>query len=235
MKVLRYAAFTRDPSGGNPAGVVLDARGESDDAMQQVAADLGFAETAFLLPHGQDAAGREAGIRYFSPRAEVPFCGHATIATAVAHAERFGPGRLLLDTRAGPVEVVTTSTDDGALSATLTSVPPRVAALPADLLAALLATLDWAAADLDPRLPPRLAFAGAWHPIIAAATREQAGQLIAAGVTAGVVAGRSASRAPDGAPPVPGCRANRRTTPHTCRTRSPGTTSTASRIPPGRA
>ena len=95
----------------------------------------------------------------------------------MAHAERFGPGPLRLDTRAGSVEVVTTRADDGALTATLTSVPPRVAPLPADLLAALLTALDWPANDLDPRLPPRLAFAGAWHPIIAAATRERLARL----------------------------------------------------------
>jgi PhzF family phenazine biosynthesis protein len=177
VEVLRYAAFSRDPAGGNPAGVVLDARGESDESMQQVAADVGFAETAFVLPRGDDSGSRGGGVRYFSPMAEVPFCGHATIATAVAHAQRFGPGRLQLDTRAGLVEVFSTAGDDGTLTATLTSVPPRVAPLPAGLLAALLSALDWPAEDLDPRLPPRLAFAGAWHPIIAAAGRERLARL----------------------------------------------------------
>ncbi|WP_081744778.1 PhzF family phenazine biosynthesis protein [Arthrobacter sp. H14] len=42
--VLRYAAFTLDPSGGNPAGVVLDAGGMDDEVMQQVAADVGYSE-----------------------------------------------------------------------------------------------------------------------------------------------------------------------------------------------
>ena len=51
--VLRYSAFTTDPSGGNPAGVVLDARGLSDDAMQRIAADVGYSETAFLLPRAE--------------------------------------------------------------------------------------------------------------------------------------------------------------------------------------
>ena len=39
--VLRYAAFADDPSGGNPAGVVLDARGLDDAAMQAIAAEVG--------------------------------------------------------------------------------------------------------------------------------------------------------------------------------------------------
>jgi PhzF family phenazine biosynthesis protein len=76
-EVLRYAAFSDTPAGGNPAGVVLDARGLSDAEMLKVAADVGYSETAFL--DGED-------IRYFSPLAEVPFCGHATVATGVAHA-----------------------------------------------------------------------------------------------------------------------------------------------------
>ena len=45
--------------------------------------------------------------RYYSPLAEVAFCGHATIAAAVAFAERHGAGRLLLDTLAGSIVVET--------------------------------------------------------------------------------------------------------------------------------
>ena len=59
-EVLRYTAFTTDPSGGNPAGVVLDARGLDDTAMQAIAADLGYSETAFVTGEYQ--------VRYFSPR-----------------------------------------------------------------------------------------------------------------------------------------------------------------------
>jgi predicted PhzF superfamily epimerase YddE/YHI9 len=46
-------------------------------------------------------------VRYFSPGAEVPFCGHATIATAVALAERRGVGAFTLDTAVGPVVIAT--------------------------------------------------------------------------------------------------------------------------------
>src|SRR5205823_7779012 len=81
MDVLRYAAFTDDPAGGNPAGVVLDAAGMSDEQMLAVAAGVGYSETAFLT--GSNGAG-EYDLRYFSPLAEVAFCGHATVATAVA-------------------------------------------------------------------------------------------------------------------------------------------------------
>lgn len=79
--VLRYAAFTDHGGGGNPAGVVLDAAGLDDSARLAIAARVGYSETAFA--EAADGAGQYR-IRYFSPRAEVAFCGHATIAAAVA-------------------------------------------------------------------------------------------------------------------------------------------------------
>lgn len=173
MEVLRYTAFSTDPAGGNPAGIVLDATGMRDSEMLALAAEVGYSETAFLVP-------REAGwfdVRYFSPQAEVAFCGHATIAAAVAHAEREGDGLLRFDTQAGLVEVSTESTEDGRVTARLVSVPPRTEELsPADFHA-LLEALDWHIGDLDPALPVRVAYAGAWHPIVAAATRERLADL----------------------------------------------------------
>jgi len=168
MEILRYAAFSADPSGGNPAGVVLDATGVSAPEMQAAATELGYPETAFLTPTG-DAA---FDVRYFSPKAEVPFCGHATIASGVAYAERHGTATLHLATSVGPVELVASATD-GEPTATLTTVPPHTADLsPADL-DDVLECLRWARSDLDPALPPRVAFAGGFHPIIAARTRER--------------------------------------------------------------
>ncbi|MEU7043600.1 PhzF family phenazine biosynthesis isomerase [Streptomyces varsoviensis] len=178
-RVLRYAAFSDDPAGGNPAGVVPDAAGLDDAAMLAIAAELGYSETAFLTPPPKrlaDGSGRSFTIRYFSPLAEVSFCGHATIATAVALAERIGPGELVFATPAGVVPVAVESAD-GVLRATLTSVEPVVReAAPADLDEAL-AALRWDRADLDPALPPRIAFAGAHHLVLAAATRERLADL----------------------------------------------------------
>ena len=75
------------PSGGNPAGVWIGEALPADDEMQRIAAEVGYSETAFLAPDGSGATGRFR-VRYFSPLAEVPFCGHATIASGVALAER---------------------------------------------------------------------------------------------------------------------------------------------------
>jgi PhzF family phenazine biosynthesis protein len=170
---LELAAFTDDPAGGNPAGVVLDAGGMTAAEMLAVAARLGHPETAFATPRDDGSY----AVRYFSPTIEVPFCGHATIATGVALAQREGPGPLLFHTPAGPVPVSTRVDARGGVTATLTSVPPRVDDAPAELVATALAALRWSAGELDPQLPPRVAYAGARHLVLAAATRERLADL----------------------------------------------------------
>ncbi|AEW93741.1 phenazine biosynthesis protein PhzF family [Streptantibioticus cattleyicolor NRRL 8057 = DSM 46488] len=176
-EVLRYTAFSADPAGGNPAGVVLDARGLDDAAMQRIAAGIGYSETAFVTPGPTCSAERDVTVRYFSPVAEVPFCGHATIATAVALAERAGEGTFTFATRAGEVPVSVVRDASGALYATLSSVDPYVEPIaPADLAEAL-AALRWPVSDLDPALPSRVAYAGARHLVVAAATRERLADL----------------------------------------------------------
>jgi PhzF family phenazine biosynthesis protein len=160
---LRYAAFTDGGTGGNPAGVVLDAEGIDDRRRLAIAAEIGFSETAFAEPTAIPGRYR---MRYFSPRAEVGFCGHATIAAAVAIAERDGVGVLRFDTAVGEV-VVRTTADESGLSATLTSVATHTRPATADELAAALAALRYAEADLDTRYPPHVAYAGNDHLVLA--------------------------------------------------------------------
>lgn len=173
MDVLRYVAFGTDPAGGNPAGVVLDATGIDDATMLATAAEVGYSETAFVVPSDDGTL----TVRYFSPLAEVPFCGHATIATAVAHADRHGTGPLSLRTNVGTVPVTTAVADDGTTVATLVSVAPHTEPLAEPDLTELLSALRWSADELDPALPPRAAYGGAWHPVIAAADRARLADL----------------------------------------------------------
>ena len=130
--LLRLAAFTTDPGGGNPAGVWIGDAMPTDEEMQRIAAEVGYSESAFVAPDGSGQPGR-LRVRYFSPLAEVPFCGHATIATGVALAERGfavradaaaddGVGRLVLETNGGPVTVDVGPDAEGHIRATLTSV-----------------------------------------------------------------------------------------------------------------
>ena len=160
-RVLRYTAFADDPQGGNPAGIVLDASSLDDASMQRIATELDYAETAFITGRQGDAR----TVRYFSPIAEVPFCGHATIAAAIAIAEREGPGTLTFATPVGEIVIETTDEANG-LRASFTSVDTDVAHFPEFVLDALLEHIGVDRTQLDERYPPRLAFAGAWHPVI---------------------------------------------------------------------
>jgi PhzF family phenazine biosynthesis protein len=163
MEIQRLSAFTLDGRGGNPAGVVLSARGLSSEDMLRVAQEVGFSETAFL----DLTSDRDATVRYFSPVAEVPFCGHATIAAAVALAEATAPGDVVFRTMAGDVLVSTTRDAASRVVATLTSVTPEVRQLPDRFLDAVLPELGWTPEQLDPQLPPAFSYAGAWHLILA--------------------------------------------------------------------
>src|SRR5450759_1818826 len=162
-RVLRYAAFTDQGSGGNPAGVLLDADGVDDGVRLTVAAQVGYSATAFV----EAQVGRgQYRVRYFSTQAEVAFCGHATIAAAIAIADRDGPGLLQFSTLAGPIAVQTSVTSDG-VTATLTSVPTRTRAAQAQELDAALAALGWQRSDLDPHYPAHVAYAGNDHLVLA--------------------------------------------------------------------
>src|SRR3954465_9204198 len=139
-QVLRYSAFTDTPAGGNPAGVVLDARDMADARMLELAAEIGYSENAFLTPR---AGGRAYDVRYFSAEAEVPFCGHATIATAVALAERDATGDLVFPLAAVPVAIHAGDDEAGAIVASLTSVAAEIFEVAPGDLEAALALLGW--------------------------------------------------------------------------------------------
>ena len=176
-QVLRYTAFTDRPDGGNPAGVVLDARGLDDADMQALAARVGYSETAFLCPASDGVTGPDGqavySVRYFTPEIEVPFCGHATIAAAVALAERDGPGAIELHARAGRLQLDTHVGVRGHLVASMLTVAPTSQPVATTDVDDALSALGWRADDLDPRLPPRVACAGARHLLLATARRDR--------------------------------------------------------------
>lgn len=168
-EVLRYTAFSDDPHGGNPAGVVLDASGLDDATMLEIAQQVGYSETAFLWPEPRRG---EYRLRYFSPVAEVPFCGHATIASAVALADHGAGSELRFQTLAGEVRVQVRTEAGGRAVATLTSVTPDVREASTAVVTESLAALGWKDEDVDPTLPPRVAFAGAHHLVFGVRSRE---------------------------------------------------------------
>lgn len=171
---LRYSAFTLDGRGGNPAGVVLDAADLDDAQMQTTAAELGYSETAFLTARHDEP--NVYDVRYFAPLQEVPFCGHATIASAVALAEREPADEMIFHTPAGLV-TINTETDDRGVTAELTSVTPHIDPPPEGLVDAVLDTLAWTRADLDEHYPPALADAGAQHLLLVTHSRGRLARL----------------------------------------------------------
>lgn len=82
--IYQVDAFTKTKLSGNPAGVVTNADGLSDQQMQQIARELNNSETAFILKPTIDDA--DIRIRFFTPETEVPICGHATIGANFARA-----------------------------------------------------------------------------------------------------------------------------------------------------
>lgn len=174
IEIHRLAAFTTDPAGGNPAGVVVTEAPLTAERMQQIAAEVGYSETAFLVP----AADRRFDVRYFAPTAEVPFCGHATIAAGVLLGRGpGGAGTYVFATASGDVTVDVIVDEHGDAVATLTSVEPSVRAAEPGLLTAALDALGLRDADLDGDHPPAIAYAGAHHLILVVADRARLAQM----------------------------------------------------------
>ena len=95
-------AFTTQRFGGNPAPVMPMAAFPPDDVMLALAAENNLAETAFLVREGDGYR-----LRWFTPRVEVPLCGHATLASAAVVMERLEPGRdrVVFQSASGPLTV----------------------------------------------------------------------------------------------------------------------------------
>ncbi len=78
MKMYQVDAFTQDLFKGNPAAVLVLDEWLDDALMQNIALENNLAETAFVKPIDEE----NYHIRWFTPKVEVDFCGHATLASA---------------------------------------------------------------------------------------------------------------------------------------------------------
>ena len=105
MASYRYVVvdvFTDVPLAGNQLAVFTDARGLAADRMQALALEVGFSETVFVLPAGDEG---HASIRIFTPRAELRFAGHPILGTAFVLAAPLQLGLIRLETATGVVPV----------------------------------------------------------------------------------------------------------------------------------
>lgn len=100
--VYHIDAFSAVPRMGNPAGVVLDAEGLDEAAMQRIAKAVGFNETAFVTR----SAAADYRYRFFTPGQEMPLCGHATVAASFYLCRDGGTTRdFSIETRAGVLPI----------------------------------------------------------------------------------------------------------------------------------
>ncbi len=162
----RLSAFTDVATGGNPAGVWIGDALPDPETMLRIAGEVGYSETVFLAPR----TGPDRLARYYSPEAEVSFCGHATIAAGIVLGRGSGEGTYRLSTAVGEVPV-SVSRHGEKLLASLRSVATKHEPVPAQLLDSALGTLGWSSNELDSSIPPARAYAGAWHLILATASK----------------------------------------------------------------
>jgi len=139
-------AFAAEAFQGNPAAVVHDATGLSEEGMRRLANEFNLSETTFILPP-EDPRAADVRFRWFTPAVEVTMCGHATIAgvhvllesgrfDALANPET----RILrIQTRSGVLECLVESPNGGAGSGVFWLELPEPKLEPLTLTSKLLA------------------------------------------------------------------------------------------------
>ena len=133
-------AFTDTPFRGNPAAVCLEIDGLSDSAMARIAGEMNLSETAFVYEPGDGGVRR---LRWFTPTAEVPLCGHATLASAHVLLRELGvAGPVRFQSLSGPLTV---HDQGGLLRMDFPANAPAEGAMPRGLAEALGLRADGAA------------------------------------------------------------------------------------------
>src|ERR1700753_460505 len=155
IQVHQVDAFTRDRFTGNPAGVVLNAEGLTEAQMLAIARELNNADTAFILaPENSEHVMRA---RSFTPRTEVGFVGHATVAAHYVLSRRnSAPRHVRQKSKAGVVDIEVRGVEEDRSIAIRQSTPPMGRELNDRERLAVLDALSLATDDLDPRCPLRI-------------------------------------------------------------------------------
>lgn len=102
MKYYVVDAFTDEIFNGNPAGVCVLNKWIDDGMMQKIASENNLSETAFVVENKD-----KYELRWFTPKAEIDLCGHATLGTAyvISNYVDVGVEKMLFDTASGILEV----------------------------------------------------------------------------------------------------------------------------------
>ncbi|MDE5415596.1 PhzF family phenazine biosynthesis protein [Alkalihalobacterium chitinilyticum] len=173
IQVYHVDAFTNEPFGGNPAGVVPDATQLTEDEMQKIARELNLSETAFLLPTEDEEV--DYCVRFFTPTQEIDFCGHATLATAWTMATEHGwlerAHSILFKTNIGVVPIDFVKKGEELQSVIMTQATPEVKDIEMDI-ETISKLIGMSASEIDPSYPIKLAYTGNWHLLVPIKTRK---------------------------------------------------------------
>ena len=156
MKEINVAvikAFAQGASGGNPAGVVLDAGSLNKDQRQAIATNLGVSETAFL---DKDETGRYR-LQFFTPNQQIENCGHATVTAMGLLRQRGLVKENALTVSIANRDVAIQFEGDHVI---MEQRAPQFEALAPATFAAVLASLGLGASDLLPEFPAQVVSTG---------------------------------------------------------------------------
>jgi PhzF family phenazine biosynthesis protein len=159
IQVHQVDAFTRECFTGNPAGVVLNADGLTEAQMLAIARELNNADTAFIL--SADGGDHNMRARFFTPRTEAGFVGHATVAAHYVLSRRHdAPRTLRQKSKAGIVHIEVRGTGEDRSIAIRQSTPPLGRELNDRERLAVLDALALATDELETRCPLRIVGSG---------------------------------------------------------------------------
>ena len=180
IRIFQVDAFTTERFTGNPAGVVLDADSLADAEMLAIARELNNADTAFVLK--PDGADHELRVRFFTPRTEASFVGHATVATHYV-LSRSGAtpagitGRVRQRQKSGIVDVEVRGEGAARRIAVRQPAPPLGRQLNDRERLAVLDALALSTGDIDTRCPLRIVGGAGTRLLIGVRSTDQLKQL----------------------------------------------------------
>jgi len=172
VQIHHIDAFTRERFTGNPAGVVLGADVLTDAEMIAIARELNHADTAFIL--AADGPDHDLRARFFTPRTEAGFIGHATVAAHYVLSRRRGTAeRIRQRSKSGVVEIEIRGHGEERRVAIRQSAPPIGRELSDRERLAVLDALALASDDLDRRCPLRIVGTGSTRLMVGVRSTEQ--------------------------------------------------------------
>lgn len=176
IRIFQVDAFTTDRFTGNPAGVVLEADTLTDVEMLAIARELNNADTAFVLK--PDGADHDLRLRFFTPRTEAGFVGHATVATHfVLSRNGSRAARVRQKQKSGLVDVEVRGEGVARRIAVRQPAPPLGRQLNDRERLAVLDALALSTGDIDTRCPLRIVGGAGTRLLIGVRSSDQLRQL----------------------------------------------------------